>query len=130
MDTLTVQSHEIRKSIRTFDEAYAFLSIHFLSVLIFFPFSRRSDIANERLSDLNPQRTTIFPVPSSMRLSSRTDLSDDMDVEYLINRTLDDDQSEATAMSTSTVERLANRISQGRKPTGRPRALKRHETVI
>ena len=73
---------------------------------------------------------TIFPVPSSMRLSSRTDFSDDMDVEYLNNRTLDDDQSEATAMSTSTVERLANRIAQGRKPTGRPRALKRHETVI
>lgn len=65
-----------------------------------------------------------------MRLSSRTDLPDGMDMEYLIKRTLDEDEAEATGMSTSTVERLADRIAQGRKPTGRPGALKRHETVI
>lgn len=110
-DALTVQGHKIGKSIRTFDDA------------------RRSDIANERLPDFDPQRPTIFPVPS-MRLSSRTDLPDGMDMEYLIKRTLDEDEAEATGMSTSTVERLADRIAQGRKPTGRPGALKRHETVI
>ena len=62
-----------------------------------------------------------------MRLSNRTDLPDGMD---LIKRTLDEDEADATGMSMSTVERLADRIAQGRKPTGRPGALKRHETVI
>lgn len=128
-DALTVQGHKIGKSIRTFDDAYAFLYIDLRSLLTFPPFSRRSDIANERLPDFDPHRPTIFPVPS-MRLSSRTDLPDGMDMEYLIKRTLDEDEAEATGMSTSTVERLADRIAQGRKPTGRPGALKRHETVI
>ena len=65
-----------------------------------------------------------------MRLSSRTDLPDGMDMECLIKSTLDEDEADATEMSTSTVERLADRTFQGRKPTGRPGALKRHETVI
>ena len=65
-----------------------------------------------------------------MRLSSRTDLPDGMDMEYLIKRTLDEDEADATGMSTSTVETLADRIAQGRKLIGRPGALKRHETVI
>ena len=38
-----------------------------------------------------------------MRLSSRTDLPDGMDMEYLIKRTLDEDEADATEMSTSTV---------------------------
>ena len=37
-----------------------------------------------------------------------------LDLEHLIKRLLDDDQSEATAMSTSKVERLTDRIAQGR----------------
>ena len=50
-----------------------------------------------------------------MRLSSRTDLPDGMDMEYLLKRTLDEDDADARGMSTSTVERLADRIAQGRK---------------
>lgn len=44
-------------------------------------------------------------------------------MEELIRRTLNDDDE------GGVVERLAERIARGRKPTGKPRPLKRHETT-
>ena len=44
-------------------------------------------------------------------------------MEELIRRTLNDDEE------GGVVERLAERIARGRKPTGKPRPLKRHETT-
>lgn len=87
-------------------------------------YRRRSDIANERLPDFDPQKPTIFPVPS-MRLSSRQGSgdSDSMDMEFLIKRTLEEEED------GGIVERLADKIARGRMVTGRPQALKRHETA-
>lgn len=45
-------------------------------------------------------------------------------MEALIRRTLEEDEGDG-----GVVERLAERIASGRKPTGRPRPLKRHETT-
>ncbi|KAI0047889.1 Metallo-dependent phosphatase [Auriscalpium vulgare] len=45
-------------------------------------------------------------------------------MEELIRRTLEEDDADG-----GVVERLAERIARGRKATGRPRALKRHETA-
>lgn len=45
-------------------------------------------------------------------------------MEELIRRALEEDDAEG-----GVVERLAERIARGRKTTGRPRALKRHETA-
>ncbi|KAI0317847.1 Metallo-dependent phosphatase [Amylostereum chailletii] len=45
-------------------------------------------------------------------------------MEELIRRTLNEDEEDG-----GVVERLAERISRGRKATGRPRPLKRHETT-
>jgi serine/threonine-protein phosphatase 2B catalytic subunit len=44
-------------------------------------------------------------------------------MEELIRRTLDDDEG------GGVVERLAERIARGRKPTGKPHPLKRYETA-
>ncbi|KDR70155.1 hypothetical protein GALMADRAFT_255002 [Galerina marginata CBS 339.88] len=104
-DALTVQGTKINRSIRTFADA------------------RRSDIANERLPELDSQRSpTIFPVPSMRNTSRRS--SDGMDMEDLIKRTLDEDPDEG-----GVVEMLAEKIARGRSITGRPGALKRHETT-
>jgi len=45
-------------------------------------------------------------------------------MEALIRRTLEEDDVEG-----GVVERLAERIARGRRPTGLPRPLKRHETT-
>jgi len=103
-DGLAVQGTRINRSIRTFDDA------------------RRSDIANERLPEFDPQRPAMFPVPS-MRLTSRRS-SDGMDMEDLIKRTLDEESEEG-----GVVELLADKIARGRSLTSRPSALKRHGTA-
>lgn len=45
-------------------------------------------------------------------------------MEALIKRTLEQDEGDG-----GVVEMLAERIAHSRKPTGRPRPLKRHETA-
>ena len=45
-------------------------------------------------------------------------------MEYLIKKTLEEEEDDS-----GVVERLAEKIARGRKPTGRPRPLKRHETT-
>ena len=97
--------------------------------ILFFPpslktiiYSRRSDLANERLPDFETARPTIFPVPS-MRLTSRKD-SENMDMEYLIKRTLDEDGDDEGGI----VEKLAEKIARGRSITAKP-SLKRHDTA-
>lgn len=45
-------------------------------------------------------------------------------MEDLIKKALEEEEDEE-----GTVERLADRIARGRKPQGRPRALKRFETA-
>ncbi|TFK34693.1 Metallo-dependent phosphatase-like protein [Crucibulum laeve] len=104
-DALGVSGNRIGRSIRSFADA------------------RRSDLLNERLPDFDPHRPTIFPVPS-MRMSGRQGSADSesMDMEYLIKQTLQEEDG-------GVVERLAERIARGRPLTGRPSALKRHETT-
>lgn len=46
-------------------------------------------------------------------------------MEYLIKKTLEEDAIDDGGL----VERLADRIARGRRATGRPSALKRHDTV-
>ena len=92
--------------------------------LTFIIYSRRSDLANERLPDLETSRPTsaMFPVPS-MRLTSRKD-TDGMDMEYLIKRTLEEDGDDEGGI----VERLAEKIARGRSINAKP-SLKRHDTA-
>ena len=86
--------------------------------------SRRSDMANERIPDYEPARPTIFPVPS-MRLTGRRD-SDGMDMEYLIKRTLEEDDNDND--EGGIVEKLAEKIARGRSISAKP-SLKRHDTA-
>lgn len=97
-----------------------------LLILMLVTDRRRSDEANERLPEFNPNASaTIFPVPS-MRISGRRNSGDGdgMNMEVLIKKTLEEDEDDG-----GVVERLADRIARGRRVTGRPRALKRHETA-
>ncbi|KDQ55506.1 hypothetical protein JAAARDRAFT_195874 [Jaapia argillacea MUCL 33604] len=98
-NSLTIQGNSIRQNIRSFDDA------------------RRVDMVNERLPEFSPTAFPLVPVPS-MR-PQRTD-----NMEILIKRVLEEDEGDG-----GVVERVAERIARGRKPTGRPRALKRHETA-
>ena len=88
----------------------------------FIIYSRRSDLANERIPDFEASRPTMFPVPS-MRLTSRKD-TEGMDMEYLIKRTLDEDGDDEGGI----VEKLAEKIARGRSITAKP-SLKRHDTA-
>jgi serine/threonine-protein phosphatase 2B catalytic subunit len=60
-----------------------------------------------------------------MRIPGR-DPAEGLNMEFLIKKTLDEHVDGA---SGDIVERIAERIARGRAATGRPRALKRHETV-
>jgi len=79
--------------------------------------ARRSDVGNERLPKFNPTNSTseVLVTAPSMRQENR---------EELIKRALEEDED-----GDGVVERLADRIARGRKPQGRPRALKRYETT-
>ena len=69
-------------------------------------YSRRSDLANERLPEFQTAHPMIFQVPlASMRLTSRR-YSENMDMEYLIKRTLDEDGDDEGGI----VEKLAEKI--------------------
>ena len=59
-----------------------------------------------------------------MRVTSRKDL-DGMDMEYLIKRTLDEDEDED---DEGIVAKLADRIARGRSIASTP-SLKRHPTA-
>lgn len=93
--------------------------------------SRRSDLMNERLPVFEPDSspsaspTTMFP-PPSMRLPSRRagSMGEGLNMEMLIKKTLEEDEDDSPI-----VERLAERIARGRRVTGRPQPLKRHETT-
>ncbi|KAJ6629337.1 Metallo-dependent phosphatase-like protein, partial [Mycena sp. CBHHK59/15] len=100
---------QVRQSIHNFEDA------------------RRSDIINERLPSLSPMPSASSPSPivPSMRIPGR-DPAEGLNMEFLIKKTLDDAADDEQG---GVVERLADRIARGRAPTGRPRALKRHETV-
>ncbi|KII85433.1 hypothetical protein PLICRDRAFT_178507 [Plicaturopsis crispa FD-325 SS-3] len=110
-NTLGIQGN--RMHIHNFDEA------------------RRSDLINERIPEFTPtaypQPGAITPTPS-MRSTLRRGSGDDADrgpaMETLIRRTLEDEEGDG-----GVVEKLAERIARGRKATGRPQALKRHDTV-
>ncbi|KAF8908190.1 Metallo-dependent phosphatase [Gymnopilus junonius] len=108
VDALSVQDAKINRSIRTFDDA------------------RRSDIANERLPDFDVQRPSspMFPVPSMRSTSRRASASgESLDMEDLIKRTLEED------VDGGVVENIAEKIARGRSLTGKPGALKRHDTA-
>ncbi|KAF9070500.1 Metallo-dependent phosphatase-like protein [Rhodocollybia butyracea] len=112
-DALSVQGTQIGRNIRSFDDA------------------RRSDLMNERLpifepdsSPTAPSPTAMFP-PPSMRVPGRRSTSGEgLNMEMLIKRTLEEEGDD-----TGIVERLADKIARGRRPTGRPQPLKRFETT-
>ncbi|VDB96282.1 unnamed protein product [Peniophora sp. CBMAI 1063] len=114
--------------------------------------ARRFDVANERLPE-QPPAPTAYPglaapsmraplmthlqqragtptrsgasTPSEEASTTPTDVPGAWPgtMEELIRRTLNDDDE------GGVVERLAERISRSRRPTGKPRPLKRHETT-
>ncbi|KAH8827624.1 Metallo-dependent phosphatase-like protein [Flagelloscypha sp. PMI_526] len=93
--------------------------------------ARRSDIANERLpafpAEGQPAPSTMFPTPS-MRLPGRSPDEPPVNMEYLIKRSLEED--ETGGQDIDTVEMLADRLAGNRRritPTSRM-TLKRHET--
>lgn len=99
----------MRQYIRSFDDA------------------RRSDRANERLPQYASPGNPLIPVPS-MRvpgLNGEDGAEEHFSMEELIRKALEEE-----GMSDGgVVERLAERIARGRRPSGRPRALKRFETA-
>ncbi|KAG5640952.1 hypothetical protein DXG03_006541 [Asterophora parasitica] len=106
-DALGVQGAKIGRQIRSFEDA------------------RRVDMLNERLPEFNvAPAPTMYPgVPSlSMRRGSAD--SDGLTMEYLIKKTLEEDEDDG-----GYVERIADKIAQGRTTTTRPSALKRHGTA-
>lgn len=120
VDALSVQTNRINKTIRSFADAYVPLALFICQTLPdWFPWdSRRSDIVNERLPELDAHGPGIFPVPS-MRRSS-----DGMNMEEVIKRTLEEDDDEG-----GVVEKIADRIARGRSIASRPGGLKRHGTA-
>ncbi|KAF9043876.1 Metallo-dependent phosphatase [Hymenopellis radicata] len=107
-DALGVQ--QINRSIRSFDDA------------------RKSDMMNERLPTFHdpgpPSPGAVFP-PPSMRLSSRRGSADgdSLNMEYLIRKTLEEENGD------ELIEALAEKVAHSRRITGRPSALKRHDTT-
>jgi serine/threonine-protein phosphatase 2B catalytic subunit len=71
-------------------------------------------MGNERLPEYAAGSKDLVTAPS-MRQEN---------MEELIKKALEEDED-----GDSVVERLADRIARGRKPQGRPRALKRFETT-
>ncbi|KAF9653553.1 Metallo-dependent phosphatase [Thelephora ganbajun] len=92
------------------------LGVHGNQQIRSFDEARRSDMSNERLPnfDLVNSKDPLTTAPS-MRQEKTEDL---------IKKALEEDEE-----GDSVVERLADRITRGRKPQGRPRGLKRFETT-
>jgi len=76
--------------------------------------ARRSDMGNERLPEFDSSKDPLITAPSMRQENT----------EELIKKALEEDED-----GNSVVERLADKIARGRKPQGRPRALKRFETA-
>ena len=77
---------------------------------------------NERLPDVDPSPSNfpIVPAPSMRRGSG----DNHIDTEDLIRGVLEEEGGDG-----GVVERIADKIARGRRVTGRPSALKRHETA-
>ncbi|KZT64671.1 Metallo-dependent phosphatase [Daedalea quercina L-15889] len=109
-DALGVQTAQMRRYIRSFDDA------------------RRSDIANERFPQYAPTSIPLVSVPS-MRVPGlphgEEGHEEQVSMEALIRHALE----EEGLSDGGVVERLAERIARGRRPNGRPRGLKRFETA-
>ncbi|KAL0959361.1 hypothetical protein HGRIS_014615 [Hohenbuehelia grisea] len=103
-DALGVQGQSIGRHIHSFDDA------------------RRSDLLNEKLPTKMPESpmSATFPPPSMRRGSG----DDSITMEMLIKKTLEEESEDG-----GLVDRIASTIARERPPTGRPRALKRHETT-
>ena len=108
------------KWVRSFDEAYVNYLVRgphcLFRQLTERLVSRRSDMTNERLPKYDPagSKEALVTAPS-MRQEN---------MDELIKKAMEEDKD-----GDGAVERLADRIARGRKPQGRPRALKRYETT-
>ncbi len=80
---------------------------------------------NERIPTFEPPVPGAFPVPS-MRYPGRRGSAEGegLNMEALIRRTLEEGGDVGDA-----VEKLAEKLAKGRRVTGRPMPLKRHETA-
>lgn len=105
---LGVQGNQMRRYIRSFDDA------------------RKSDIVNERLPIFDYAKNGGIPlVPApSMRMAALEMEGGPSSMEEMIKRALEEDNMEG-----NTVELLADRIARSRRPTARPRTMKRFETA-
>lgn len=92
--------------------------------------------------NLPSQRPAIFPTPS-MRSASRWGNGPSeqiypgssvippggINMEYLIRRSLEEEELAREDGEESRVDKLADRIARGRSLVGGPRMLKRHDTA-
>lgn len=92
--------------------------------------------------NLPSQRPSIFPTPS-MRSASRwgngpLEQSNSgstvippggINMEYLIQKSLEEEEYARENGEESTVDKLADRIARGKSLMGGPRILKRHDTA-
>ncbi|TCD65371.1 hypothetical protein EIP91_002735 [Steccherinum ochraceum] len=113
-DALTVHVNDIRRQIRSFDDA------------------RMSDAANERLPHYTPpppDSAGVVPSMRHLRLGSPEDSvgspSEPQSLEGMIRKALLEEGLE----DGGVVERLAEKIARGKKANARPRGLGRTETV-
>ncbi|KZT06625.1 Metallo-dependent phosphatase [Laetiporus sulphureus 93-53] len=109
-DALSVQTTQLRKYIRSFDDA------------------RRSDLANERLPQYPSATSPLVPAPSMRLLGLAGDepgSANQLSLHALIRRALQEEGMEDDGM----VERLAEKIANSKEVSVRPRALKRIETA-
>lgn len=126
-DALGVQ--QITRNIRNFDDACV-LSLMPLCVVVLIGIadSRKSDLMNEHIPMFNssqpPTPGGMFPVPSMRHRHPSQDGQGEINMEYLIRKTLEEDDE-----NTELIEALAEKMAKGRRVTGRPAALKRFETT-
>lgn len=117
---------QANRNIHTFADAYV-ITLEFLhfKVFNFYP-SRRSDIVNERLPQFQApsEAPVMFPTPSMRPHRRGSAEGEELNMEYLIKKTLEEDIDEG-----GLVERLADRIARGRNAAGRPSPLKRFGTA-
>jgi serine/threonine-protein phosphatase 2B catalytic subunit len=113
IDVLKVQGNQIRRNIQSFDDACVKLMLITGNPLNALSCRRRVDMANERRPSYTPSDNPFVP---SMRRPEA------MDLDYLIRRALEEDES-------GIVERLADRIASVRSITGQPRPLRRFDTA-
>lgn len=134
-EQLGVRGNQIRRAIRSFDDAYVFLILLFHSYLtnLFFWFSnrRRSDVTNERMPEYHfPSPTSpSFPMVQAPSTRARSpsgtgSAMDDADLEARLRRSVQDGFGEDGGVDAELLD-LAERISHARKAP----KLKRFGTV-